>query len=299
MATTMPELPDINIYLEALDRFVVGHEIEKIRVAGISLLGSYDPPIEVAHGKKVTGLRRLGKRIVFELEDDLFLVLHLMISGRLRWKDRGIAIPRRVGLAAFDFRDGSILLTEQSTKKRATLHLVRGEEALAEHDRGGLEVLDATADDFAEALLAARHTVKRALTDQRLFSGIGNAYSDEILHRAKMSPFKLTSKMTRAEAVALHEATVAVLTEWTDRLRDELGDGFPDKVTAFHDEMAVHGKFKQKCPVCGSPIQRVVYATANELNYCPGCQTDGKILADRSLSRILKDDWPKTLEDLE
>jgi len=295
----MPELPDIAIYLEALDRFVVGSRIERIRIAGVSLLGSYDPPIEAAHGKTVTGLRRLGKRIVFELEDGLFIVLHLMISGRLRWKDRGVTIPKRVGLAAFDFPNGSILLTEQSTKKRATLHLVRGEEALAGHDRGGLEVLDATGEEFAEALLAARHTVKRALTDQRLFSGIGNAYSDEILHRAKMSPFKLTSKMTRAEAVALHEATVAVLTEWTDRLRDELGDEFPDKVTAFHDEMAVHGKFKQKCPVCGSPIQRVVYATANELNYCPGCQTDGKILADRSLSRILKDDWPKTLEDLE
>ena len=295
----MPELPDIAIYLEALDRFVVGSRIERIRIAGVSLLGSYDPPIEAAHGKTVTGLRRLGKRIVFELEDGLFIVLHLMISGRLRWKDRGVTIPKRVGLAAFDFPNGSILLTEQSTKKRATLHLVRGEEALAGHDRGGLEVLDATGEEFAEALLAARHTVKRALTDQRLFSGIGNAYSDEILHRAKMSPFKLTSKMTRAEAVALHEATVAVLTEWTDRLRDELGDEFPDKVTAFHDEMAVHGKFKQKCPVCGSPIQRVVYATANELNYCPGCQTDGKILADRSLSRLLKGDWPKTLEDLE
>ena len=295
----MPELPDIAIYLEALDRFVVGSRIERIRIAGVSLLGSYDPPIEAAHGKTVTGLRRLGKRIVFELEDGLFIVLHLMISGRLRWIDRGVTIPKRVGLAAFDFPNGSILLTEQSTKKRATLHLVRGEEALAGHDRGGLEVLDATGEEFAEALLAARHTVKRALTDQRLFSGIGNAYSDEILHRAKMSPFKLTSKMTRAEAVALHEATVAVLTEWTDRLRDELGDEFPDKVTAFHDEMAVHGKFKQKCPVCGSPIQRVVYATANELNYCPGCQTDGKILADRSLSRLLKGDWPKTLEDLE
>ncbi len=295
----MPELPDITIYLEALNRYVMGQKLERIRIAGISLLGSYDPPIDTANGKTVIGLRRLGKRIVFQLEDDLFLVLHLMISGRLRWKPKGTTVPKRVGLAAFDFPDGTILLTEQSTKKRATLHLVRGEEALAEHDRGGLEVLTATTDEFVEAITAARHTVKRALTDQRLFSGIGNAYSDEILHRAKMSPFKLTSQMTREEAETVYDAAVEILTEWTDRLRDELGDGFPDKVTAFHAEMAVHGKFKQECPVCGSPIQRIVYATANELNYCPGCQTGGKILADRSLSRILKDEWPKTLEDLE
>ncbi len=295
----MPELPDITIYIEALDRFVVGEKIEKIRITGISLLGSYDPPIDAAHGKTVLGLRRIGKRIVFELDDDLFLVLHLMISGRLRWKPKGASIPNKVGLAAFDFRPGTILLTEQSTKKRATLHLLRGEAALAEHDRGGMEPLSATPEEFADQLLGARHTVKRALTDQRLFSGIGNAYSDEILHRAKMSPFKLTSQMSREEAVAIHAAVVEVLSEWTERLRAELGDGFPDKVTAFHDEMAVHGKFKQACPVCGSPVQRIVYATSNELNYCPGCQTGGKILADRSLSRILKDEWPKTLEDLE
>lgn len=295
----MPELPDITVYIEALERFVVDEPIEKIRVAGISLLGSYDPPIDAAHGKKVLGLRRMGKRIVFELEDDLFMVLHLMISGRLRWKEKGVTIPKRVGLAAFDFPAGSILLTEQSTKKRATLHLVRGDEALAEHDRGGLEVLDSSPDEFIDALLAARHTVKRALTDQRLFSGIGNAYSDEILHRAKLSPFKLTSQMTRDEAAALHGATVNILEESTRSIREEVGDGFPDKVTAFRDEMAVHGKFKQPCPVCGSPVQRVVYATSNEMNYCPGCQTSGKILADRSLSRLLKDAWPKTLEDLE
>lgn len=295
----MPELPDIQIYIEALDRFVVGDTLEKIRISGISLLGSYDPPIDEANGKKVLGLRRIGKRIVFELEDDLFLVLHLMISGRIRWKAKGVTIPKKVGLGAFDFAEGSILLTEQSTKKRATLHLVRGEEALADHDRGGLEVLEATPDEFADQLLEARHTVKRALTDQRLFSGIGNAYSDEILHRAKMSPFKLTGQMSRKEALTVHGAVVEVLTEWTDRLRDELGDGFPDKVTAFHDEMAVHGKFKQECPVCGAPVQRIVFASSNDLNYCPGCQTDGKILADRSLSRILKDEWPRTLEDLE
>jgi len=295
----MPELPDIAIYLEALDRFVVGARLERIRIAGISLLGSYDPPIDAADGKTVTGMRRIGKRIVFELEDDLFLVLHLMISGRLRWKERGVKIPKKVGLAAFDFPNGSILLTEQSTRKRATLHLVRGEEALAEHDRGGLEVLTASPDEFADAIMNARHTVKRALTDQRLFSGIGNAYSDEILHRAKLSPFKLTAQLSRAEALALQSAVKEILTEWTERLREELGEGFPDKVTAFHKEMAVHGKFNQECPVCGSPIQRVVYATANELNYCPGCQTGGKILADRSLSRLLKDEWPRTLEDLE
>ena len=299
MATDMPELPDITVYIEALERYVVGEPIEKIRVAGISLLGSYDPPIEAAHGRKVLGLRRMGKRIVFELEDGLFMVLHLMISGRLRWKEKGVAIPKKVGLAAFDFPNGSLLLTEQSTRKRATLHLVRGEEALAAHDRGGLEVFDVSQDEFIDALLAAKHTVKRALTDQRLFSGIGNAYSDEILHRARLSPFKLTGQMTREEAGGLYEAAVAVLDESTRVIRDEVGDGFPDKVTAFRDEMAVHGKFKQPCPVCGSPVQRVVYATANEMNYCPGCQTGDKILADRSLSRLLKDAWPKTLEDLE
>ena len=295
----MPELPDIAIYLEALDRFVVGARLERIRISGISLLGSYDPPIDAADGKTVTGVRRIGKRIVFELEDELFLVLHLMISGRLRWKQKGVTIPKKVGLAAFDFPDGSILLTEQSTKKRATLHLVRGEDGLAEHDRGGLEVLTATTDEFADAIMSARHTVKRALTDQRLFSGIGNAYSDEILHRAKLSPFKLTAQLSRAEALALQSAVKEILTEWTERLREELGEGFPDKVTAFHKEMAVHGKFKQECPVCGSPVQRIVYASSNDLNYCPGCQTDGKILADRSLSRLLKDEWPRTLEDLE
>ena len=295
----MPELPDITVYIEALERHVGGQELERIRIAGISLLGSYDPPIDAAHGKRVTGFRRLGKRIVFELEDDLFLVLHLMISGRLRWKEREVNIPKKVGLAAFDFPNGSILLTEQSTKKRATLHLVQGEAALADHDRGGLEELSAPADDFVTALLEARHTVKRALTDQRLFSGIGNAYSDEILHRAKLSPFKQTGRMTRDEALRVHAATVEVLEQYTRALRDEVGDGFPDKVTAFRADMAVHGKYREPCPVCGSPVQRVVYATANEMNYCPGCQTGGKILADRSLSRLLKDAWPKTLEDLE
>ena len=295
----MPELPDITVYLEGLERHVLGEPIERIRVAGISLLGSYDPPIEAAHGKHVRGFRRLGKRIVFELDDDLFLVLHLMISGRLRWKEKGVSIPRKAGLAAFDFPTGSLLLTEQSTKKRATLHLVQGEEALSDYDRGGLEVTTATRDEFVTALLAARHTVKRALTDQRLFSGIGNAYSDEILHRAKLSPFKLTGQRSEEEAARVHAATIEVLDQFTDVLRHEVGEGFPDRVTAFRPDMAVHGKYREPCPVCGSPVQRVVYATANEMNYCPGCQTGGKILADRSLSRLLKDAWPKTLEDLE
>lgn len=295
----MPELPDIAVYIESLERHVLGAPIEGIRIAGISLLRSYDPPIDAVNGKRVTGFRRLGKRIVFELEDDLYLVLHLMISGRLRWKERGVAIPRKVGLAAFDFPDGSLLLTEQSTKKRASLHVIRGEEGLADHDRGGLEVLDATKGEFVEALMAARHTVKRALTDQRLFSGIGNAYSDEILHRARLSPFKLTSQLTEEEAGRIFDASIEVLERFTTALRNEVGEGFPDKVTAFRDDMAVHGKYRQPCPVCGSPVQRVVYATANEMNYCPGCQTGGKILADRSLSRLLKDAWPKTLEDLE
>lgn len=295
----MPELPDIAVYIESLERHVLGAPIEGIRIAGISLLRSYDPPIDAVNGKRVTGFRRLGKRIVFELEDDLYLVLHLMISGRLRWKERGVAIPRKVGLAAFDFPDGSLLLTEQSTKKRASLHVIRGEEGLADHDRGGLEVLDATKGEFVEALMAARHTVKRALTDQRLFSGIGNAYSDEILHRARLSPFKLTSQLTEEEAGRIFDASIEVLEQFTTALRNEVGEGFPDKVTAFRDDMAVHGKYRQPCPVCGSPVQRVVYATANEMNYCPGCQTGGKILADRSLSRLLKDAWPKTLEDLE
>lgn len=294
----MPELPDIVAYIRALERHVVGEPLEAVRISGISLLGSYDPPIEEAQGKKVVGLRRLGKRIVFELEEDLFLVLHLMVAGRIRWKDRGATIPKRVGLAAFDFPAGTLLLTEASTKKRATLHLVKGDEGLVDHQRGGLEVLEATPDEFADQLLAVSHTVKRALTDPRYFSGIGNAYSDEILHRAKLSPFKKTRQMTREEALALHESVVEVLTEWTDLLVAEVGNGFPDKVTAFRPEMAVHGKYGEPCPVCGSPVQRVVYAS-NEMNYCAGCQTGGKILADRSLSRLLKDEFPKTLEDLE
>jgi formamidopyrimidine-DNA glycosylase len=294
----VPELPDIVVYIEALERYTLGRRLEIVRISGISLLRSYDPPIDSVFGKEVGGFRRLGKRIVFEFDDELFLVLHLMVSGRLRWHERGVAIPRKRGLAAFDFPNGSILLTEASTKKRASVHLVKGEEALAEHDRGGLEVLTATPEEFTEKLLSVRHTVKRALTTAAYFSGIGNAYSDEILHRGQMSPFKLTSQITEAEAHRLHAAAVEVLDEWTDRLRKEVGDGFPDKVTAFRPEMAVHGKYGEPCPVCGTPVQRIVYAS-NETNYCARCQTGGKILADRSLSRLLKDDYPKTVEELE
>jgi len=294
----MPELPDITVYLEALDRFVVGKRLEKIRLRSPFLLRSVDPPISELEGRVVTGRRRLGKRIVFAFEDDLFLILHLMIAGRLRWKKRGAKLSRKTGLAAFDFADGSLVLTEASSKKRASLHVVRGEEALAAHDPGGLEVLDADIGAFRDAICETNHTVKRALTDPRILSGIGNAYSDEILHRARMSPFKQTRHLDDDEIARLFDAVREVLVEWTERLRDEVGEGFPDRVTAFRDEMAVHGKYGQPCPVCGSEVQRIRYAS-NEANYCPTCQTDGKLLADRSLSRLLKDDWPKTLEELE
>ncbi len=294
----MPELPDVVVYLEALERFTTGKPIERVRVRSISLLRTYDPPISAVDGKKVLGYRRIGKRIVFELEGDLFMVLHLMVAGRLRWRAPGVAIPNKVGLAAFDFAEGSVLLTEQGSKKRASLHVVRGEDALAEHDRGGVEPLEISQAAFAEALTKENRTLKRGLTDPRLLSGIGNAYSDEILHRAKLSPVKRTRQLSDDEMARLFTATVASLEEWTDRLRQEVGDGFPDKVTAFRPEMAVHGKYGEPCPVCGSPVQRIVYAS-NETNYCATCQTGGKLLADRSLSRLLKEDWPKTLEELE
>ena len=294
----MPELPDIELYLHALDRFTSGRTLERVRLASPFLLRSVEPPIAAAAGRRVHGLRRLGKRIVFELEGELFLVLHLMISGRLRWKSAGVKIPRRLGLAAFDFADGSILLTEAGTKKRASLHMVAGEQQLAAHDPGGLELLTADLESFSRQLAAHSHTLKRALTDPRIFSGIGNAYSDEILHRAQLSPFKRSTRLTATEVRRLFAATVDILTEWRDRLIAELGDGFPDKVTAFRPEMAVHGKFEQPCPVCGDPVQRILYAQ-NEANYCVTCQTGGKVLADRVLSRLLKEDWPRTLEELE
>ena len=293
----MPELPDITVYIEALEARVVGQQLERIRIAKPFLLRSVDPPISAAYGKKVVGVRRMGKRIVLELEDDLFLVVHLMIAGRLRWQPSGTKVPGKLGLAAFDFPNGTLILTEAGSKRRASLWLVRGEAALEQFARGGLEVLDATLAEFKERLTAENHTLKRSLTDPRLFSGIGNAYSDEILHRAKLSPVKHTKRLTDEEIATLFEATKEILVEWTQRLRDEAGGDFPSKVTAFRDEMAVHGKFGQPCPVCGTPVQRIRYAD-NETNYCPRCQTDGKLLADRALSRLLKGDWPKSIDEL-
>jgi formamidopyrimidine-DNA glycosylase len=294
----VPELPDVELYLHALEPRVVGETLRKIRLASPFLLRSVDPPISTAEGRAVAGLARLGKRIVLALEDDLFLVIHLMVAGRFQWKPPDAKIPRRLGLAAFDFEQGALLLTEAGTKKRASLHLVRGEAALAEHDRGGLEPLTTSRSEFAAALARKRHTLKRSLTDPRIFSGIGNAYSDEILHRARLSPFKLSERLDQGELERLFEATRAVLVEWRDRLIEETGENFPKKVTAFRRGMAVHGRFRKPCPACGSPVQRIVYAE-NEANYCASCQTEGRLLADRALSRLLKDDWPKTLEELE
>jgi formamidopyrimidine-DNA glycosylase len=294
----MPEFPDIVVYLECLRPRVVGRALERVRLSSPFLLRSVDPPPARAEGRTVRGLRRLGKRIVFELEDELFLVLHLMIAGRLHWKAPGAKPPGRIGLAAFDFADGTLLLTEAGTKKRAALHVVRGEERLAEHQPGGLEVLDASRDAFRAALLRENHTLKRALTDPHLFSGIGNAYSDEILHRARLSPLTWTSRLSEDEVGRLYDAARAVLTEWLGRLRAEVGDGFPEKVTAFRQGMAVHGRYGQPCPVCGTAVRRIVYAE-NETNYCPRCQTDGRVLADRSLSRLLKGDWPRSVEEWE
>jgi len=293
----MPELPDITVYIEALEARIVGQPLEHIRIAKPFLLRSFDPPISTANGKKVVAVRRMGKRIVLELEDDLFLVIHLMIAGRLRWQPAGTKVPGKLGLAAFDFPNGTLILTEAGSKRRASLWLVRGEASLEQFARGGLEVLDATLAEFRERLNSENHTLKRSLTDPRLFSGIGNAYSDEILHRAKMSPVKHTKRLTDDEIATLFEATKEILVEWTKRLRDEAGGDFPGKVTAFRDEMAVHGKFGKPCPVCGTPVQRIRYAD-NETNYCPRCQTDGKLLADRALSRLLKGDWPKSIDEL-
>jgi formamidopyrimidine-DNA glycosylase len=294
----MPELPDIVVYLEGLRPRVVGRTLERVHLTSPFLLRTVDPPPAQVEGKTVRGLRRLGKRIVFELEDELFLVLHLMIAGRLHWAAPGAKPPGRVGLAAFDFPDGTLLLTEAGTKKRASLHLVRGEDRLAEHQPGGLEVLDANLTAFRSALRRENHTLKRALTDPHLFSGIGNAYSDEILHRARLSPLTWTSRLTDGEVGRLYDATRTILREWLERLRAEAGDGFPEKVTAFRKGMAVHGRFGQPCPVCGTAVQRIVYAE-NETNYCPRCQTDGRVLADRSLSRLLKGDWPRSVEEWE
>ena len=294
----MPELPDIVVYLEALEPRMVGKRIEAIRVASPSLLRSAAPPLQLAESKKVIQLRRMGKRICVGLEDDLWLILHLMIAGRLHWRERGAKLARPRGLAAFDFADGTLLWTEAGSQKRASLYVIAGEENLRSLDPGGLEVLSANLEQFTAALTSANHTLKRALTDPQIFSGIGNAYSDEILFQARLSPLLLTQKMTQQQIEQLYAAARSTLMLWTDRLRRETGDKFPEKVTAFRDEMAVHGKYKQPCPRCGNPIQRLRYAS-NEANYCPYCQTGGKLLADRSLSRLLREDWPKTPEALE
>jgi formamidopyrimidine-DNA glycosylase len=294
----VPELPDIVAYLAALESRIVGRRLEAVRVASPFLLRSVDPPLRDASGKKVLGVDRIGKRIVLELEGGLFLVLHLMIAGRLHWKNRGAKLGGKVALAAFDFENGTLLLTEASSQKRASMYLVRGEEALADFDRGGIEPLESALPVFREALTRESHTVKRALTDPRLFSGIGNAYSDEILHRARLSPAKLTRKMTEEEIERLYRATRKTLETWSRRLLAAADKAFPEKVTAFREGMAVHGRYGKPCPDCGTLVQRIVYA-ANEANYCPRCQTGGKLLADRALSQILKGDWPKTLEELE
>jgi formamidopyrimidine-DNA glycosylase len=293
----MPELPDITVYIEALESRIVGERLERTRISKPFLLRSVDPPITAAHGKRVLGVRRMGKRIVVELEDDLFLVIHLMIAGRLRWVPAGGKVPGKIGLAAFDFTNGTLILTEAGSKRRASLWLVRGEQSLEQFARGGLEVLESDLTEFTERLIRENHTLKRSLTDPRLFSGIGNAYSDEILHRAKLSPVKHTRRLSDEEIQRLFDATRATLIEWTDRLREESEGDFPAKVTAFREEMAVHGKFGKPCPVCATPVQRIRYAD-NETNYCPRCQTEGKLLADRALSRLLKQDWPRSIDEL-
>ncbi|MBN2393134.1 MAG: formamidopyrimidine-DNA glycosylase [Anaerolineae bacterium] len=293
----MPEYPDIVVYIEALRRFVQEQTLERVQIAHPFLLRTANPPIQTLEGKGLRDFERIGKRIVFAFDGDDFLVLHLMISGRLQWYPPERKVPAKSWLAALTFTNGTLLITESSTQKRASLHLVHGRDTLAAFERGGVEVMEATTAKFRDALKAENHTLKRALTDQRLFSGIGNAYSDEILHRARLSPFLLTKNLTDEQIVQLAEATKAVLGEWVKRLRTEAGDGLP-KVTAFHDAMAVHGRYGQPCPVCGTKVQRIRYA-ANETNYCPHCQTEDRLLADRALSRLLKDDWPRTVEELE
>lgn len=291
-------MPDVLLYLHALRPRVVGQAIARVRLASPFLLRSVEPPLDAVQGRTVVDLERLGKRIVFTLDDDLFIAIHLMIAGRFRWRAPGAAVSGKVGLLAVDFEHGTLLLTEAGTKRRASLHVVRGRDALAHYDPGGLDVLGTSFDAFDAALRRENHTLKRALTDPRILSGIGNAYSDEVLHAARLSPFRQTGAIGDEDMRRLHQATRDVLTRWTTRLQDEAGDAFPEKVTAFHPGMAVHGRYGQPCPVCGTPIQRVVYAS-NEANYCVQCQTGGRLLADRALSRLLREDWPRTLEDLE
>src|SRR5687767_12123822 len=294
----MPELPDILLYLHALRPRIVGHEARAVRLASPFLLRSIDPPLATIEGRRIVDLHRLGKRIAIEAEGELYLVFHLMIAGRFRWKEPGTRIPGKIGLFALDFDHGTLILTEAGTKRQASLHVVQGRDALAKHNPGGLEVLTADLPTFAAALRRDNHTLKRALTDPHLFSGIGNAYSDEILHAARLSPFKQTATLADDDVRRLYEATRVTLTRWIGRLQEETGAAFPEKVTAFRPEMAVHGKYGQPCPDCGSPVQRIKYA-ANEANYCATCQTGGRLLADRSLSRLLREDWPRTLDELE
>ncbi len=294
----MPELPDVVVYIEHLESRLAGRTLERVRLMNPFVLRSVTPPIASAEGKKVVGVSRIGKRIVIALEGELFLVLHLMIAGRLRWLEKDAKLPGRITLAAFGFQHGMLVFTEAGTKRRASVHLVEGEAALAAMDPGGLDVLAAGFQEFAERVKRENHTLKRALTDPRLFSGIGNAYSDEILHRAKLSPFVQTRSLSEEDLRRLQDATRATLTEWTERLRREAGADFPEKVTAFREGMAVHGRFRKPCPVCGSPVQRIVYAE-NETNYCARCQTGGKILADRALSRLLKASWPRSIDELD
>lgn len=294
----MPELPDIEVYLEALENHVRGSVLKQARLFTPFVLRSVDPAPEVLHGRRLVRTRRLGKRIALGFEGDDWLVIHLMIAGRLQWRSAGAAPPGRIGLAALDFEAGTLILTEAGTKRRASIHLVRGENGLFALDPGGLEVMDARVEEFAATLRRRNHTLKRALTDPRLFSGIGNAYSDEILFRARFSPFRQTAQLDDEEVTRLFGSIQAVLGEWIERLRQEAGGGFPKKVTAFHEAMAVHGRYRQPCPVCGAPVQRIVYAE-NEANYCARCQTGGRLLADRALSRLLKSDWPKSIDELE
>ncbi len=294
----MPELPDITVYLDALSARVVGQPLERIRIGNPFIIRTIDPSVADVEGRRVVGLRRVGKRIVFALADDLFVVVHLMIAGRFRWRDRGAAIPGKVGLAAFDFPTGTALLTEAGAKRQASIHLLKGDDAVASLDPGGLEVLEADLATFAGRLRHDNHTLKRALTDPRIFSGIGNAYSDEILHAAKLSPMKMTTAISDEEVERLFHATRETLTAWIARLREEAAGEFPEKVTAFRKGMAVHGRYGQPCPLCHAPIQRIVYAR-NEANYCSRCQTGGRLLSDRALSRLMKEDWPRTLDELE
>jgi formamidopyrimidine-DNA glycosylase len=303
----VPELPDVTVYIEALRERTLGQPLLKARLSSPFVLRTFEPPLRAAEGRRVAGIERLGKRIVLRLASgessaaqggDLFLVMHLMVAGRFRWLEAGAKIPGKLGLAAFDFPAGTLILTEAATKKRASIHLLAGEEALRAMDRGGIEPLDASLPAFRAALVSENHTLKRALTDPTLFSGIGNTYSDEILHRARLSPAQLTRKLDDIEIARLHEATQRVITEWTQRLREESAGKFPEKVTAFRPQMAVHGKYRKPCPVCGTAVQRIAYAD-NETNYCPRCQTEGRLLSDRSLARLLKSDWPRSIEELE